>query len=433
MKRIISFLLALILLLLLVSCGNNADSHMVESSSVQTGTSDSPTNNVGDDKDNQPEPEETENVELKHDSFWIERFMSYEIGSTGEFWVQAINEGQGQDNGNSVFVAMDAEKNPLYTLSTDDYSICSGIYDKISVVKDEKQYKKVILDGNGLDITTKYADVDNGEEVITISEDVTGITIWTIQDIDTYDKHITTLYAKSLQGEIKQSWDSEKFRVDSARDGIYYVANGIYRFDRIVINLINGNGFSLPRSGNGSAVHGVDENGFVYVGTNDGVGEELFKFTDSGETVWKLYFRNGRNQPAKIGKYAEGFIYASGEDFNGFIDANGNYAIDISLYASNYPIFVGKYALVELRNEAGVKFVSLFDKQGNMLFEPVKGSEIFSYGNTAIIDENVVIFDSTGNRINAPWLVSDDGFMCKYSNGKYFVIENGQIIDYVLP
>ena len=72
-----------------------------------------------------------------------------------------------------------------------------------------------------------------------------------------------------------------------------------------------------------------------------------------------------------IGAYSEGLFYYNKK----FYDIDGNEEIDLSDLAgdiSNVPYFENGKSHVEIENSSGVVYYTEMDKEGNMLFEPIK-------------------------------------------------------------
>lgn len=367
------------------------------------------------------------------EDYQLEKFMQYDISSSGEFWAYAAD-----DYENSVYVAIGDDNLPMYTLNTEEYSLKSGIYDGLSLVMNREQENYILLNGNGQDVSDKYADINNGEKIIAMAEDITGVTIWTIQDTDTYDKHIRTLNAKDISGNVKMSWNSENDKELYLDDmeAIEFIANGTYTSDQRVINVKTGNYFEYPPSGNHYGTNGADEEGCVYAGHNTGSAYTLTRFSDKGEIVWEV---NGLH-----GTFSEGVLFQKTTSFNGFIDKDGNHVINLSLNVppeGPFPRFLNGYAVVECENETRVKFVTVIDKNGTMLLEPVKGQAVYKNGGqfgavlsdiipAAEIDKKYVMFDHEGNMHEAPsyWYQPTD--QCKIKGENYLTIENGSIVEY---
>lgn len=391
----------------------------------------------------------TDDKQLSLDNFQVDSFLNYDIGETGEVWVRATNMGEDSAVTESVYILIDRNLNPLNFLNADEFSICSGAYNGITVILDKQQSEKKIIDSSGNDITAQYADINQKESIIGLWQDATGVTVWTVQDEDTYDKHISTLFAKDTDGNIKRSWNSEEYPdlqfYKSALEGFYYVSNSVYMFDQSVVNVENGNAFCYPPSGNSYKIYGVDNNGDIYTFHNNGASDSVMKCTSSGDEVWETALFNN----PVIGQYSNGLIYVRGEDtngiyYNGFLDADNNCAINLDVNVSNEPVFIGNYSLIECENDAGVSFVTLIDNQGNMLFEPIQGEDAHLYGGITYIErvaasreyylvhvnEKTAILNPDGSLIDVPEFWYNDNSKCKYFNGKYLVIENGQINQY---
>lgn len=101
--------------------------------------------------------------------------------------------------------------------------------------------------------------------------------------------------------------------------------------------------------------------------------------------------------------------------------------------ATNEPTFENGYAVVECKNSGGVTFVTLVDKQGNMLFEPIKG---FYVDTVMIASEERYLIDIDGEKM----LLNLDGSTSSvpqiwnspyvYFDEKYYVAENGEVVQY---
>jgi len=381
--------------------------------------------------------ESDQNEKSGFSDFHVNYFL--DINSGDEFWVGAdINAAQ--TNNGAVFVAVDKEMNPSYIMSADNYSICSGFYNHMSVIFDKQASRNMVIDIEGNDITSKYADEVHGESIVGMWEDETGITIWTTQDVDTFDSHVTSLYAKNVDGAIKQSWDSDKLSMYNLSK-LTFVEKGIYQFGNNVIDVVSGNGFTYPPSGNSYIIKGVDESGSVFT-TQSHTG--IAKYSNLGEFLWGF----GLYGDKVVGKYSSGLLFLRGDDgeingidYNGFVDAECNYMIPLELNVTNEPFFSENYALIECENSAGVKFVTLIDKQGTILFEPIQGESTYyvaadCYAEKtmeypiATIDEQVVILEPDGDFTQVPdyWLNSK--YECLVSDEFYYLIENGQINRY---
>lgn len=451
MKR---FILALVLIMIMFvspSCGKQQNS---DSSVDNPETVDDENQNVYDfDDDSQSDwegqdgyfDEDDTDDDAPQPEYLITKFADFSIEPSGEFWVYAFEIFEGRSN-NGVYLAMNADLDELFVIDAEAYSPISGIYNGITLLRDEQRKESLILDKNGDDVTAQYIDVENGEEALLIAEDETGVTIWTVQEIDTYDKHTTVLTAKSLDGKVKQSWSSDTIDLSHVRDGLYYrypsdsldyIGNNIYTFHQTVLNVSTGNVFEFPTSGNYYDICGADEDGFVYAKHNSGVGIDLIKYSDSGEVVWKLTFRSLKGVEAKVGEYSEGYIYVCGKDdrdntfHRGFVNQDGTLEIALTFNVDDSPVFIGDKALVSIVNSGNVNFFTLIDKSGNMVFEPVKGKAIYSEDSYAAqIGEKYVLLDAKGNQTEIPWEFNE--YIWRRVNDRYLVIVDGGILEYNL-
>lgn len=454
MRKWISLLLALLLCLSLCACQTEAgkDSSIQNNtiganSDVETGDNTTDQDSVNEASGN-PTVLDNQDEQISLNDFEVGYFWESKCGDSGEFWVKATNSQIDGYPYGDVYIWTDSRLIPLHVLDKDDYTICSGIYNGITLVEDEQNDRKIIINVDGDDITSRYANVEQGEQVVGIWEDSTGISVWTVLSVDTYDSHVTTLYAKDMTGNVKMSWSSDEFPdlqlYRSALDEFEYISNGTYMFDQSVIDIKSGDGFCYPPSGNNYAVNGTDEEGNVYTFHNNGSTSSIYKLSSSGDEIWKMTLY-GRNTIG--GHFSSGLIYVRGQDgnrneINGFFDKTGNCVIVTDLNISNYPAFLGEYVLLEITNEAGVKFVTLMDKKGNMLFEPIKGAVpnsglgIFAaivaskeyY--LAKVDDEIVLLHLDGTYTAVPEYWNYTTYKCMQHNNTYFTIEDSQIVVY---
>lgn len=423
----------MLLLLLLSSCSTPSESEQsqlpAESHGIVVGDTSTDSSTVC-------ETEQVTNDELHLNDFYLDRFENFEVGKTGEFWVRAVNSDFENYTGEYIYIAVGENKEFMFCLDEEYYSICSGIYDGITLVQDNTSNKKLILDAKGNDVTEQYVDIDQGEKVLDIFEDSTGTTIWTIKDVDTYDSHATILTAKGSDGTIKRSWDSiSTYEIEQLKP----LNLATYEYGQSIINVETGGAFTFPNSGNHYHARGVDENGSVYTSHYQPPIGDLAVYSDNGDVIWNIALRNNW----EIGNFVNGLIYIKGKGeqgnyYCGFLDKEANYVIDLNLNVTNDPFFIGDYALVECENEGKVKFVTLIDRKGKMLFEPILGSavdqqDIMREENLhylAKVNGKNVVLDPLGNTIDAPdyWFLQGNTY--RYLNGTYLVIEAGKIVEH---
>ncbi|MDD6175909.1 MAG: hypothetical protein PUC59_09165 [Firmicutes bacterium] len=394
--------------------------------------------------------EEEQNEETGLEGLQIDSLPNWTIGSGGQFWAKATNTGREDAPDGSIYIWMDEELTPLQFLSAEDYTLCSGIYGGRAVVREKETKTTKVLAADGTDVTAEYADGEQRESVIGMWEDETGLSVWTVQEVDTYDKHCTVLSAKDAEGNLKMSWDSQQYPdlqlYASALEEFRYVSGGTYCFDQSVVDVKSGNAFNYPPSGNRYVVYGADDSGNVFTFHNNGSNRSMIKYSVSGDKIWELALFGDPSYT--FGPYRDGMIYASGKDtdgkvYNGFIDGDGNSVIDTELTISNNPFFIGDYALVELSNEAGVKFVTLMDTQGNMAFEPIRGEQAyFLSGSTyaekvaaleyylAKIDDKIVLLSPDGDQEEIPAYWNLSSTQCARANDSFLAVEDGVLNRY---
>lgn len=368
------------------------------------------------------------------DAYQIEGFIWFDCDDD-RFWVRAIDDKTGQ----SVNLLIGKELDLLYILDSDRYSIKAGPYDGLTLVENITESKLSVLDSTGTDVSNQYIDEESDGAIISVQKDSTGVTVWTYETEDTYDSHVSTVNAKDIGGKLKQSWqvnDSAKWYSDiSLVDGSTYICH------QEVFNVELGSFFEFPPSGNHYNIVGVDNDGSVFARHESGTNGSLIKYSNEGNELKEIVLWQGR----ETGEYKGGLIFVHGKIdgqekyYNGFVDSDLNYIIDLDIDGiSTPPFYIGDYALVQCTNSGGVSFVTLIDKQGKMLFEPKQGKSIFWGANLSqysyfsdyviIVDDNIMILNIDGTT-ESVYNTSTDGQL-RCIDGTYYSISGGEIRKY---
>ena len=135
------------------------------------------------------------------------------------------------------------------------------------------------------------------------------------------------------------------------------------------------------------------------------------------------------------------YVYGEADGYdgglNGFITTDLEY-VGLNFNVSNEPQFVGDYALVEMENDGGVAFITLIDRTGEMMFEPVKGyalSEPYFFSDYVASVEGQGIVEIYPDGTMKPIIensrlseMDDLNYICV--NDQCFTIEEGQIVPF---
>ena len=353
-------------------------------------------------------------------------------------WVFARNEESGYS-----YLWIDKDMNLVLNVDAEQFRVCSDIYEDMTVIEGAADGRKMIINSKE-DISDKFVNAEQGEKILGMWKDSTGVSVWTVRVTDTYDSHITELYVKNADGEIKMMWDSEQFTdfCWDDLDKLTFANESVYIFGQSIVDVNGGYSFTCT-GGSETEIWGVDENRDVYLSEYEYPQDWFVKRNGVGSELWRCEVNYGGR-----GQFSDGLTYVRYEGrskaYQGFIDGTGNLAINCDLNISNTPIFVDDYAVIELENEAGIKFVTLMNRDGDIMFEPIRGQSVDSLVDThteyisiaewkhhiAEVDGKLVVLYADGTIADAPAYWREDDAHCVYLNGGYFVIENGMMNKY---
>lgn len=302
------------------------------------------------------------------------------------FWLIATEKGTENENQpKQKYIAVDLDGKYIGAIDKESYYIISPFFDGISCVMDSETGERKLINTKMEDITSKYINLEDGEQVIGVGADKTGTTLWTRKNRDTYDSHSTELLAKDLSGSIKQTWSSQDALTEDIEKvfSIEHIngANYIYYYfgNYVVLNVETGDVTSVGEQHSGIRLDTMFDDGSYLTAKGSNNYTQLNWYSSTGEMSKEiLMYGDVANSD-----YGEGLMYIRGEiddvPYEGFVDQHGTPVInlDVSLNITNLPIYRGDYALIELENEGGESFVTLLDKTGKFAFEPVKG-EVWS-------------------------------------------------------
>ncbi len=310
------------------------------------------------------------------------------INENDTFWVTA------KDANNQYFHLKVDINNNIYTkiAVTDGYTIIEKVLsDSLLLVSSYNTGAQKLINDSGIDVTTKYG--GSNEKYLTCEKDSTGVTVWTTESVDTYDSHTTMFRAYSEDGKLKHEWSSSdlnsKFGLNW--DGIInryvefkYVGESIYHLYAISATDIN----LLFNVENGVSILTIDDME-PDIEAVDGKIYAYDKYT--GVEVFDL---SGKKLFSGSVNYGKQWISADNADYIGegmfwdYDNANSCHVLidymsnKIEIFSDVYgsPRFVNGYAAICIMNSGDVAFSGIIDKNGKMLFEPIKGKCIYSDG-----------------------------------------------------
>lgn len=305
------------------------------------------------------------------------------------FWLVATEKGTENENQpKQKYIAVDLDGKYIGAIDKESYYIISPFFDGISCVMDSQTGERKLIDTKMKDVTSRYVDLEDGEEVIGIGADKTGVTLWTRKNTDTYDSHSTELFAKDLSGTIKQTWSSQDKLTEDIEKvfSIEHIngANYMYcYFDNyVVLNVETGNVISVYEEYLDVWLDTLFDDGSYLTAMGSNNYTQLNWYSSTGEMLKEILMYGN----VAHSDYGEGLMYIRGDindvPYEGFVDQHGTPVInlDASLNITNLPVYRGDYALIELENEGGETFVTLLDKEGKFAFEPIKGEHYTYHG-----------------------------------------------------
>ena len=295
------------------------------------------------------------------------------------------------DDSSEVWKCTDTEGNILFSLPF-GWEPKNGFIHNYCMIQHES-YKDKVIDQSGNQV---FGDVVSDEkDILLLSENNDVVNLWVRTIRDAYDGHSETLSVIDENGTILSEYTSlEGVSLGYIRE-IKDLGDGMYQCGGYVFNINNNSYFRYEDSAgliadilNFNHGYGIGEDGRVI----DLNGTVCFS-GPAGVVVGKygndVFFMGHREEIYASGKYYDTFRGA-------FYNAEGQMEIDISQYSlMRIPFYKDNFCILEILNEAGVRFTSVIDKSGEFLFEPIKGCIIssagYEYDNFYVSDGVVVI------------------------------------------
>jgi hypothetical protein len=282
----------------------------------------------------------------------------------------------------------------------------------------------MLYDYSIMDVTGNIVVDNNDTRFDRITRLGEGGHIWVEKQVDTLERSETLFGVLNNAGEWLHELEAD-YRLKAGAlttggttgyfgNGIYLVdyhhiaderGIGIYDFATMNrINFIEDVGWNITRYDEYSGtiifqtaiVGDVSGIGYIYTISRDGTVERLPSFMRMNNNS----INSGMVYIAMRNAWHEYYLE---RDATGFYDLQGNKLFDIPQLIGT-PIFEGDYSFVVLANDGGVRFVTVIDREGNQLFEPIRanpinGQEYLSEGIVWIRgeDDNLFSIDVRGN------------------------------------
>lgn len=313
------------------------------------------------------------------DQFVFTSFVPNDTENTDGFWAYALLDSK------NVLVGLDKDLHYLCALDAEQYEVYDGPYDGYSLGTELGSGRSIILDSEQKDVTARYVDTDTNGSVLSLYRDETGVTVWTCEIIGGGESLVLMVYAKDIWGNTKYAWNLSALLETQGNPPPMPSGGNTYIFARYILNVATGQMFDLELvdslAGGEYSVLGMDnEEETIFIKSQTETETNLVIVSLSFGTASQMSMKKG----SQIGPFCNGVCYVHGiltEDslaVNGVLDVAGNYTQwpETDREYAFLPEFRKGYALVELENENGESVVTLLDKEGEMLFEPIPGTAI---------------------------------------------------------
>lgn len=451
MKKLICLLLSCITVCGLTSCGRVEETAKEDIESEYIESEDTASEEVWAEvtaaENVEPEPEETN---LLTDTL-LTGALPY---SNGIAWVQY------DENGTAATSAIDTEGNVLFTIPDKRIMYCSAFQDGLAYYVEEyknpnleityniENTAETIVDENGNELyrtadspsgslVEEHILCQNGSQFLSMRH-IQGMTenYWCYVLIDSsgnilaehpfHSDHRYSHGYRATEGIFGDYYGAkigdgkDIYRCRYLGDSIWWIADQMLGNDELYINFENG----AVTITNNRPISDVVNGKFMIL--NGGVIDKELTIKTVAERYYDYHAHDGL------------FSLANSRDYeDGYYDFDGNLIIPVNVYPelSNicYP-FYDDLAVITIDGADGKNYVSLLDKTGNNLFEPI---EVSSAGtrvvNGCFIVQNTegqyVLLDTTGLQVHN---ISADFEQLGGTVDRWYDTDNGAIIQYKL-
>ena len=303
---------------------------------------------------------------------------------TGKIWTL-------QQENDELFIVLtniDGEilKKVPYNLKEGDGIEC-GINDTLIITANDNGFG--IYDVNTMtDITSEYIEQD--EKIVSYTQTDENVYFWALRTLDTFEEKYVEIRIFDISTEevlflsldsetlikeynIERTYSVENIDIGDAGNGVCYITylGSTYEHENnsIVIDLNRKRVTPVPFPRQNGAMYSSDGDNMI-IFSNVAVHGFLLLNLETQEVV---DYPNGDFDPE--GSLAEGLFHGVSDDSSNdsvVLDVNGNVVIDLQQYpqpVDHISTFHNGIALVEFEND----YFTFIDRNGNFLFEPIKG------------------------------------------------------------
>ncbi len=465
MKKIrVTIVLALSVLAMLSACGKDAE--RLPGDETQSGSEYEKQPDVFDNKENDDKKENTDDLDPNADyiqNYSIDRIAYCEYDSD-ILWVYVRGEGQGEP-----FRAAIDETGKIYSKIYENYGsltgyLCSSKYlclyeqDVVSFVGAEAIYaygEHQIYFYDGTNVTESY--LDGAEQIWRVTKTDDDLIIWKYETIETYSTVKYILRVCDTSGNLLLELDGDEYpAVANALSAeklflkedqvLKELGSGLYQIGDIYVDVILREVYGPDQYGLGNFVAVHDRCVFSGIECDDSnkftrryknltvykIGTKTPLFTWKSDTDMFLPNSDGIGDPNGIGNgvfktYSRGETITAGvpgqmydyavpaEPIKYYDAATGEFLAEYDtakIGAERIFNFNGENAIAEIKNPAGTKFITLIDRDGQFLFEPLQAKASESVDDwREELGAVVFYYDGTGYEGEGFYLLSEDGTM----------------------
>lgn len=464
-KTHVAIVVALSLLAILSGCGKETEKQPGKDG-IQSGSESEDQPGVSDTQENDEIIEDTDDFD--QDADYIQNYsidgIAYCEYDSDILWVYVRGEGQDE----SFRAAID-ETGKIYSKIYENYGsltgyLCSSEYfclykkDVSSLVGTQTLYfydDHQIFTCDGTEITASF--LDESEEIWRVTKTDDKLIIWKYETIEAYSSVKYILRVCDTNGNLLFELDGDEYpAVANALSAeklflkedqvLKELGSGLYQIGDIYLDVILREVYGPDQYGLGnlaavydrcvfSGIECDDSNEFtrryksltVYkigtdkplftwasdtdmflpnsdgIGDPDGIGNGVFKTYSRGETI-------SAGVPGKVYDYA-----VPVEPIKYYDAATGEFLAEYDtakIGADRIYIFNGENAIAKIKNPTGTWFITLIDKDGQFLFEPLQTKDTESVDDwREELGAVVFYYDGTGYEGEGFYLLSKDGAM----------------------
>ncbi len=451
-KTWMAVVVALFLLAMLSGCGKGTEVKPGKDE-VQPGSEYEEQSDVSDNRENDDKKEDTENTDdFEPNADYIQNYsvdrIAYCKYDSDMLWVYASGEGQDEN-----FRAAIDDTGKIYSKIYENYGnltyLCSSEYlclyeqDAVSSIGAEviRAYgEHQIYYYDGTNVTESL--LDGSEQIWRVTKTGDDLIIWKYDTIETYSTAKYILRVCDMSGNLLLELDGDEYpdianalsaagKVFIEKDQVLKeLGSGLYQIGDIYVDVILREVYGPDQYGLGNVVDVYDRcvfSGEEYDDSNSTVGIRfknltVYKigvdeplYTWASDTDMYLQYEVDNGVFPIYSRIKTPFGALAGEPKKYYDAATGEFLAEydtVQIGAERIYKFNGENAIAEIKNPAGTKFVTLIDRNGQFLFEPLqtKASESVDDWREEL-GAVVFYYDGTGYEGEGFYLLSEDGTM----------------------